>query len=139
MSSSRLNDIPVYERVDTHVPAVDFNRVQIALKRLGGPLRIPLAGLRSLQLILEPEAWIVVDTALNEVPVFAWTEFQTAGRIALHEPIACVLKAYHAHYGVIFAQVTQCMEKVLAERLAELYDKAGAKEVVNLPGSPQGD
>jgi len=117
--SSRLDDIPVYELIETTVPGADYNLVSLALKRLGRTIHIPLAGLRKLELIIDPEGWIVIDNDLNEVPVLAWTDFQTTGRSALHEPVQCKLKTYHMHAQVILKQVTEFMEKELAARISE--------------------
>ena len=131
--SSRLDDIPVYQQRPVTVTAADYNRVQIALKRLGEPVRIPLVGLRTLELLLEKDAWIVIDSGLNEVPVLAWTDFQAAERSSLHEDIPCVLKIYHAHAMVILNKVTSQMEEVLRERIEKLYETVPGEKVVPLP------
>jgi hypothetical protein len=130
--SWRLDDIPVYEQKATTVAAADYNRVAIALKRLGEPLIIALPGLRSLELILDHEAWIVVDRDHNEIPVLAWTDFLTEGRSSLHEPIACVLNTYHVHAPIILEQVREFMEKTLAKRLAKAQEAHGQKKVTSL-------
>lgn len=116
---SRLDDLPVYEQSRISLAAADFNRVQLVLKRFGTPLRISLAGLRSLELELSHEAWIVVDRNLNDIPVLAWTDFQVEGRSSLHEPIPCVMKSYHAHSGLIRERVFILMRQTLAQRLGE--------------------
>lgn len=118
--SSRLDDIPIYELMDSSVTAANFNLVQIAFKRLGEPIEIPLAGLRRLELILDRDAWIVVDHDMNDIPILAWTDFQVEGRSALHEPVSCRLKTYHMHAKVILERVTDFMEQELATRVAAL-------------------
>lgn len=128
--SSRLDDIPVYQQSPVTVTAADYNRVQIALKRLDAPVRIPLIGLRTLELLLERDAWIVIDRALNEIPVLAWTDFQVADRDSLHEPVPCVLKMYHAHAMTILDKVISCMEGVLQQRIDKLYEKDLGDKVV---------
>jgi hypothetical protein len=130
--SGRLDDIPVFERKQTTVPAADFNLVQIALNRLGEPLHIPLTVLRSLELILERESWIVVDRDLNDIPILAWTDFQSGGRTTLHAPIPCQLKTYHLHAPVILEQVTAFMEQELETRLSELQKACEIENVVPL-------
>lgn len=130
--SSRLDDIPVYQQRPVTVTAVDYNRVQIALKHFGEPVSIPLTGLRSLELVLDHNAWIVVDGALNDIPVLAWTDFEVAGRENLHEPIPCVLKIYHAHAMVILNKVSACMESVLLERIDKFYEDTPGERVVHL-------
>lgn len=116
--SGRLDDIPVYEFIETSVTAAIYNRVQIAFKRLGEPVGIPLTGLRRLELILDREAWIVVDHDMNDIPILAWTDFQVEGRTALHAAVPCNLKTYHMHAKVILARVTEFMEQELAARIA---------------------
>lgn len=129
---SRLDNIPVYEQQETTVSAADFNLVRIALKRIGETLHIPLVGLRGLELILDRESWIVVDRDLNEIPVLAWTEFQSGGRSTLHEPVPCQLKTYHMHAPVILEQVTAFMEQELAARIAERHESCEIENVVPL-------
>jgi hypothetical protein len=116
----RLDDIPVYELREASVSAADYNLVQIAFNRLGEPVEIPLTGLRRLELILNRDAWIVVDHDQNDIPILAWTDFQGEGRSTLHESVPCQLKTYHMHATVILEQVTEFMEKELAKRLSEL-------------------
>lgn len=118
--SSRLDNIPVFEFIKMTVPAAEYNLVVRAIKRLGEPLFIPLAGLRSLELIIERDAWIVVDKDLNEIPVLAWTDFQAENRSSIHVPIPCNLKLYHAHAQIILSQVQEFMERELERRITEL-------------------
>ena len=130
--SSRLEGIPVYQQQPASLEAADFNRVQLALKRLGSSIHIPLAGLRSLELILDKEAWIVVDAALNHVPVLAWTDFKVDDRKDLHRPVPCVLKMYHAHAQVILDQVMARMQTALQERMDKLKENDVGEKVINL-------
>ncbi|MEJ2362272.1 MAG: hypothetical protein P8Z75_12740 [Gammaproteobacteria bacterium] len=119
---SRLDDLPVFEiRLGT-VPAADYNLVQIALKRLGNPLRFELPRLRTLDLILESDAWIVVDRSLNDIPVLAWLDFQTGDRTNLHEPISCERRTYHTHALIIIDKVIEAMHLILGERLNAATD-----------------
>lgn len=130
--SSRLDGIPVYQQQPATLAAADFNRVQLAFKRLGKTVHITLTGLRSLQLILENDAWVVADGALNNVPVLAWTDFQIDDRVDLHLPVRCVLKMYHAHGQVILDQVMARMETELQERLDKLKANDAGARVVKL-------
>lgn len=130
--SSRLDNIPVYEQSETAVRAADYNRVQIAFKRLGAPVHIPLVGLRNLELILDHEAWVVVDGDLNDLPILAWTDFQNEGRATLHEPVPCLLKTYHIHAPVILERVTEFMEQELAKRIAERQGRCELDNVTRL-------
>lgn len=71
------------------VDANYFNAAQTALKHIGQPIRFKIPTLNHLDLIVQKDDWIVVDGVLNDMPVVAWTDFQTAGRDNLHEPVAC--------------------------------------------------
>lgn len=128
----RLDDIPVYERIATSVSAADFNLVQRAFHRLGEPLNIPLTGLRRLELTLDREAWVVVDRDLNDMPVLAWTNFQTEGRTALHEPVSCTLQTYHMHASVILGRVIEFMAKELTSRISARQMTCEIERVVPL-------
>jgi hypothetical protein len=106
---SRLDDLPRYSSRAYDMPAARFNQVRLALLRLHEPIRFGLPGLRSLEMILEHDAWVCVDAALNDFPVLAWVEFETAGRGALHAPVACKLYTYHAHASMIESRVLQAI------------------------------
>ncbi|MGD8592507.1 MAG: hypothetical protein PVF82_06715 [Gammaproteobacteria bacterium] len=116
---TRLKDIPVFEFRDTQVNAGHFNHVQVALKKLGDSIRFPIPKLKHLDLILEKEAWIIVDRVLNDVPIAAWTDFQTEHRDNLHQPIQCRLRLYHANADLILERTLEAMELLLGEQLAE--------------------
>ena len=117
---SRLDDLPVFETRKVLVPADNYNLVHIALKRLGNPLRFELPRLRTLDLILEKDAWIVVDRSLNDIPVLAWIDFEVAHRQSLHEPILCERRSYHTHAMLIVDKVIEAMHLILGERLSAL-------------------
>lgn len=115
---SRLDELPVFEVRQVNMRAEDYNLVQIALKRLGSPLRLELPRLRTLDLILEKDAWIVVDRSLNDIPVLAWIDFHSAQRQNLHEPVACERRTYHTHALIIIDKVIEAMHLILGERLS---------------------
>lgn len=113
-----LASVPVYERKETEVPANLYNLVAIALKRLKAPIRFELPRLRTLELLLDRDAWIVVDTRLNDIPVLAWLDFATQGRTSLHEPVPCYLNLYHVHGQMLLPRIIEAMEIILGEQLA---------------------
>jgi hypothetical protein len=128
---TRHDEVPVYEYRDGMVDAHYYNRVQTAFKRLGREIRLAIPGLKTLELILQPDAWIVVDSALNDVPIVAWTNFDSARREALHAPLHCQIRLFHAHGGVIKKRVLEAMELLLGERLNELET---THKVIDFPG-----
>jgi hypothetical protein len=127
---NRHDEVPVFEYRDGVIDAVHYNTVQTAFKRLGEEIRLSIPKLKTLDLILQRDAWIVVDRALNDVPVAAWTNFDTERRDALHTPIHCQLRLYHANGGIIIKRVLEAMELLLGERLSELET---SHTVINFP------
>lgn len=107
----------------TTVEAALYNRVQRAVFRQkaagGGDLRMPLEGLRSLDLILQEGAWIVVDSAQNDIPICAWTDFESDTGRGLHEPVTCQLRYYHQLAGMVVPKVRAAMDEGLGEMLGE--------------------
>lgn len=116
---SRLDDVPVYESFQTEVNATHFNHVLRALSKLGDSIRFSIPRMKHLDLILEKSAWIIVDRALNDVPIAAWTDFQIAHRDNIHQPIRCTQKLYHAHARLILDRSLEAMELMLGEMLPE--------------------
>lgn len=118
---SRLDDVPVLRSEPFQVAARHYNRLRLALLRLGGPLRIALPKLRHLDLIVTNDAWICVDRLLYDLPVVAWTDFARAGRSALHEPVACTLRVFHAHADLVMPIIFAECDRVLRRRLAAAW------------------
>jgi hypothetical protein len=116
---SRLEDVPVYESFSTTVNAIHFNHVQRALNKLGDSIRLSIPRMRHLDLILEKQAWIIVDRVLNDVPIAAWTDFKTASRDNVHQPISCTQKLFHVHAHLILDRSLEAMELMLGELLPE--------------------
>ncbi|MDH5326167.1 MAG: hypothetical protein OEZ68_16300 [Gammaproteobacteria bacterium] len=115
----RLEGLPVYELRQWELDANYFNHVQVALHRLSQSLRFAIPKLKHLDLILDADAWIVVDRVQGDVPVVAWTAFQTQHRDNLFEPIKCELRSYHAHADLILQRTLEAMELLLGEQLAD--------------------
>jgi len=114
---SRLDDMPVYESYSTTVKAIHFNHVQHALNKLGESIRFSIPRMKHLDLILEKRAWIIVDRVLNDVPIAAWTDFQTSNRDNIHQPIRCTQKLFHIHAELILDRSLEAMELLLGEIL----------------------
>jgi len=113
----RLMDIPVFEKRTGEIDASVFNTIKLSRIRLKENLRFEAEGLRTLDLILDKDTWIVVDRAIHEIPVMAWTEFQDKGRDNLHLPIKCTKLYYHAHAPIIEKRVLECAVKRINELL----------------------
>ena len=89
------------------------------MKQLGKQVRFRIPRLKHLDLILQKDAWIVVDRALYDYPIVAWTEFETKHRENLHEPIKCKIRYFHANATMIKSRTLEAMEMLLSEELAE--------------------
>lgn len=119
---SRLDDLPRYSSRSCLMEATTYNRVRLGLMRLGNPLRFALPGLRTLEVIIDKDSWICVDSGLNDYPILAWVEFKHAERNSLHKPIPCSVYTYHAHAELIEPQVLAKIEAVLGHRLRKAAD-----------------
>lgn len=113
----RHDEVPVFESREAVIKAEHYNHAQLALNRLGEDLRMELPGLRTLELIVQRDAWIVIDRAFNDIPIVAWSDFVARGRESLSEPIRCRVRLYHANAGIILLRVLDSMDQLLGERL----------------------
>ncbi|MES9846484.1 MAG: hypothetical protein ABW162_06860 [Candidatus Sedimenticola sp. PURPLELP] len=129
---TRHDEMPVYEHRDGQLDANHYNHVQVALNRLGEQLYLELPGLRTLALILQRDAWVIVDRALNDVPIAAWSGFETESRETLHKPVHCRIRLFHAHAEKILERVIEAMELLLGEQL----DEAGQGAASIIPFKP---
>ncbi len=115
---SRIDEVPALWVIDAEVDAARFNRIRLALLRLGEPLRLELPHLRGLDLLLSRESWVCVERTMDDLPVIAWTRFESVGRRHLQAPVRCELRYYHGHAGVIVHTVLEdaltAMEQALA-------------------------
>lgn len=118
MRYTRHDELPVYERRAAQLSASHYNTVRVAFRRLGAPLRLPLPGLKHLDLILQEDAWIIVDRAHNDMAVAAWCELEDAGRSDLSAPVACRVRLFHAHAGLILTRALALMDDLLRETLS---------------------
>lgn len=122
-----LEGLPVYQRLSGNMSAEHYNTVQLALKRVSPTIRLEIPKLRTLDLLLNKEAWIVVDRSLNDFPIIAWTDFDTHQRDTLNQPIPCEILMYHQHAPIIIEKVMEAMEILLGEKLNELSSEEDHK------------
>jgi hypothetical protein len=100
------------------IPATCYNRVRLALIRLGKPLRLGLPRHRGLEMVLTDEVWYCVDSLAEDQLILAWRAFATGGRDNLAEPVACELFLYHHCAGLVMGSALSAMEEALHARLA---------------------
>jgi hypothetical protein len=114
---TRHNEMPQLDSRAGKVEAVYYNDVQTALKRLGSQIRLRIPELKHLDLILQPDAWIIVDRVLNDVPIAAWTDFEARKRDNLHEAIPCEIRFYHYAARMVLNRTLKAMDEMLREAL----------------------
>lgn len=130
---TRHNEVPVLRQHDSQVAANYYNHVQIALNRLGQQIRFRIPRLKHLDLILQKDAWIVVDRVLNDYPIVAWTDFEAGHRKNLHEPINCHIRYFHAAATMIKVRTLEAMELLLGEELADRVSNNQFEEANVIP------
>ena len=116
---SRIDDVPALWVIDAEVDAAQFNRIRLALLRLGEPLRMELRHLGGLDVLRSRERCGCGDRTMDDLAVIAWTRFESAGRQQLQAPVRCRLRYYHGHAGMI-------VQTVLDDALAVVAQKLGA-------------
>ncbi len=115
----RIRDIAPLRSVPKTVEARYYNRVRLALKRLGKPLEVELDGeLRQTDMLLTDHEWLCVDRTRDDLPLLAWTDFTVKGRDALHAPVRCTLHLYHTHSGLLMGRTLPILDRILQQRLA---------------------
>lgn len=110
---TRHTEIPVFEIRHGWIEARVFNQVCALLRRQSADMRIPLEGFQDLELILQKDAWIVVEKSLNDTPVVAWVDFEIRHRRDLHLPLPCRIKLYHVNAGRLAKQVLKQLQQWL--------------------------
>lgn len=125
--TSRNRQLPVLARKRMVIPACRYNRVRVALNRLENPIRLGLTGIRDWDMILDDDTWVCVDTRLNGRPVIALSDFEAAGRSALHLPIACRADIYAIHAETHLYLALESMDRLLAARLARQAFNKGVR------------
>lgn len=116
---TRHNEIPRLATRSGQVKAIHYNHVQTGLLRLHEKLRYRIPKLKHLDLVLQKDAWIVVDKVLNDMPIVAWTDFKVDHRKSLHEPIECEIRLFHYAADMIIDRTLEAMELLLGEELAD--------------------
>ena len=115
----RHDEVPQLSSRPGKVNALYYNHVQTALNHLGNQVRLKIPKLKHLDLILQKDAWIIVDTVLNDIPIAAWTNFEINNRESLHEPIQCEIRYFHYAATMVLNRTLEAMELMLGELLED--------------------
>ncbi|SDZ06005.1 hypothetical protein [Nitrosomonas halophila] len=100
------------------IEAACYNSSRLALLRLECPLRITLQQHRGLEVILDDAMWICVDSYADDRLIMAWREFEVAGRLHLHHPVACKLWIYHGCASLVMGSVLDDLEATVRTLMA---------------------
>ena len=114
---TRHLEVPVFEYRHGTLDARSFNRARVAQRRSNPSLRLALPRLKHLDIIIQADAWIVVDCSLSDVPVIAWTEFDRGPMNALHTPVQCQIRLFHANAAALLSIALLELRTVLDEAL----------------------
>ncbi len=115
----RIRDVAPLRSIPKTIEARYYNRVRLALTRLGKPLEVELDGeMRQTDMLLSDREWLCVDRARDDLPLLAWTDFSIKERDALHAPVRCTLNLYHSHAGLLIGRILPILDRILEQRLA---------------------
>jgi len=78
--------------------------------------------LRGLDLIADTDAWVCVDQSMNDLPILAWTGFETSRRSSLLEAVACELKFYHSHADLICGSILGLAHRAVSNKLKLIHE-----------------
>ena len=102
-----------------NIEAVCYNHARLAMLRLGKPLHVELPDHRGLEIILDNESWLCVDSNQDDQPIMMWCEFDTSEHnSALHEDVPCLLHLYHTQAGLIMGSALDALDESLTEMLS---------------------
>lgn len=122
-----VRDIIPIRTLPKVMQAVYYNRVRLALLRLGNPLRLEMPGLRGIDVILDDSAWMAVDRNQVDMPLLAWTDFDAGQREALHQAVPCRMHLYHFHAGLLMGDLLDNLEFAVDERLSQWGSVSSSK------------
>ena len=128
---TRHNEVQMLDSYADSIDARYFNVAQTALKRSKEPIRFKIPTLNHLDLLVQQDAWIIVDRVLYDMPIVAWTDFEIDDRDSLHEPIPCQVRLYHFAARMVLNTTLKAMQDILGHLIKEQV-KDDDKKVVTL-------
>jgi len=135
---THIDDVPKLRTESTFIEGQRYNQVRLGLLRLGGPIRLPLPGLRGMDLIIDSRSWVCVDRTLYDLPILAWTDLNHRQRHGLHEQVPCLLHYYHVHADLITETVLTTMMTMLANAMNDEYPADEGCKVFSIPKQKAG-
>ena len=108
----------------------DYNAIRLGILRLGNPLTLDIDDIRGLQCFLNDEAWIFIDSYINDMPLLAWTNF--VPRESINAPISCELRLYHMHAGLLISRSLDALQNAIHGLLREKYGESSNDEIIKI-------
>jgi len=124
---SRIHEVPTTLVENVTVDAQRYNMIRLALLRFGTPQRVPLLGLRHLDMLLEEDRWVCVDRSALDLPVAAWVRFQNRAQDNLQAPVDCQLRHYQVNTDIVLPYVWMALENILQQKLHDAYRHQGCQ------------
>jgi hypothetical protein len=113
----RLRDLPPLDEFPSRIAAPVWNAWRRYWMHEHRQTCFGLAELPPMSLLLYEREWVLVDTSLYDLPILCWSDFQDAGRAALHEPVPCTVRQYHQGAAKIRERALALMAEELEARL----------------------
>lgn len=129
-TTSWIDDRMPYQIIKTTLSAKDFNAVRLGILRLGSPLTFNLNQIKGLRSILDDHAWVFVDRYVDDMPLLAWTNFES--RSALNTTIECELRLYHFKADLLVDRALELVHEAIDERLQMTQPVKEQASVTNL-------
>jgi hypothetical protein len=111
-----VRDIPAIRSMPYSLDAVLYNRVRLALLRIGNPLELELEKI-GIDLVLENSCWVGYHCQQTSLPLIAWDGFDH-NRSALDVPVGCTMHLYHQHSWLRMPRILLAMDKELQQQLS---------------------
>jgi hypothetical protein len=111
-----LRDIPPMRSIPYTLEATLYNRVRLALMRIGNPLELELERL-GIDMVLEKTCWVGYHCQQISLPLIAWDGFDH-NRSALDAPVGCTMHLYHRHSWLQMPKIISAMDEELLLRLS---------------------
>jgi len=113
----RLRDCPALSEYPSRIPAEVWNVWRRYWRNIHRPTCFGLENLPPMSLLLDEREWVLMDSSLYDMPVVAWSDFQDAGRTALHAPVPCTVRDYHQGAPKVRNKALALMTEELEMRL----------------------
>lgn len=113
---NRLRDLPPLRSIPYMMEAALYNRVRLALLRIGNPLELELKK-TGVDMVLEKTCWVGYLCVQVSLPLIAWQDFDL-DRSTLDAPVQCTMLLFHHHSWLHMPKILSALDEELQLRLA---------------------